>query len=322
MNSTEDDVAVHIVAACYNGARYLEAFLQSVQAQTYGAWTLWARDDGSDDDTASILRAYASADPRIRLCDDCGPRLGATGSFRWLLEQVPADVEYVMFADQDDVWLPDKIARTLAIMQASERTYPGALLVHTDLTVVDAALCEIHRSFWAYSHVRPEPVSLRRLVVQNVVTGATAMFNRRLREAVGRIPPGALYHDWWLACVAAAFGRIVAIPNSTVLYRQHGENVVGAKRGVRHRWRDLPAAALRALRETAHLRVQLARGSAQADAFLERYGPMLGESDRSFLRDFARLPAHGLLRRKAEVLRLRLRREHGLWRNLGILLRA
>ncbi len=313
---------VDVIAASYQGARYIAEFLSSMQAQTHGGWRLWLRDDGSTDGTVEIVQAFAAADARIRILPCDGPRLGAARSFAWLLARVPSDSEYVMCADQDDVWLPGKIERTLDAMLDAESHAPGPVLVHTDLVVVDESLRVIDPSFWRFSHVAPEPALLRRLVVQNVATGATVMLNRSLRELVGDVPDGAFYHDWWFACVAAAFGRIVALHEATVLYRQHGANVVGARRGGRHELRALPAAARRALEETALLRAHLARTTRQAAAFLERYESRLTEPDRRFLAAFARLPEHSFLRRKYEVIRLRLRREHGFWRNLGVLLRA
>ncbi len=313
---------VEIVAAVYQGAPYLEEFLASLQAQTHEAWRLWVRDDGSTDDSVAIIAGVAATDPRIRLHPADGGRLGATRGFAWLLEQVPDAAPYVMFADQDDIWLPGKIARTLEAMQAAEAAAPGPVLVHTDLAVVDDELREIHPSFWRFSHVDPEPATLRRLVVQNVVTGATAMVNRSLRERVGPIPDGALYHDWWLACAAAVFGRIVAVREATILYRQHTANVVGARPAARPTLRELPVVAQRAFRQTAHMRKQLARTAAQAGAFLERFGTLLAERDRRFLAAFARIPERPFLRRKVDVVRLRLRREDGFWRNLGVVLRA
>lgn len=313
---------VEIVVAVYQGAPYLADFLASLQAQTHRDWRLWVRDDGSTDASLTTIARVAESDPRVRIHPSDGRRLGATRGFAWLLDQVPADAEYVMFADQDDVWLPGKISRTLAAMKAAEAATPGPVLVHTDLAVVDDELREIHPSFWRFSHVDPEPATLRRIVVQNVATGATAMVNRPLREAVGPIPEGALYHDWWIACAAAVFGRIVAVREATILYRQHQANVVGARAASRPTLRELPGVAQLALRRSTHMRTQLARTAAQAGAFLDRYGPQLAERDRRFLAAFARIPQQPLLRRKLEVARLRLRREDGFWRNLGVVLRA
>jgi hypothetical protein len=159
-------------------------------------------------------------------------------------------------------------------------------------------------------------------MVQNVATGATVMLNRPLRELVGPVPPGAVFQDWWFACVAAVFGRVVAVREATMLYRQHGANVVGAPRGPAPRWYEVPGLVRESLARTTHLRSEIARTSRQAAAFLERFGPRLSERDRRFLDAYSRLPQHRLLRRKLEVVRLRLRREHGFWRNLGVLLRA
>ena len=313
---------VDILAAVFNGGNYLDELLASLEAQEHRTWRLWVRDDGSTDETVDIVRRHATVDPRIVLLDASGDRLGPTAGFGWLLQRAPADSRYVMFADQDDVWLPTKVARTLAAMRLAEAAEAGPVLVHTDLTVVDDRLCVIDPSFWQYADVNPDSVSLRRLTVQNVVTGATVMLNRPLRELVGRVPPAAVYHDWWCACVAAAFGRIVAVPEATILYRQHAANAVGARRDRRPRWFELPGIARTAIGRTDELRSHLVSTAQQAAAFLERYGPALGQSDRRFLSAYARLPQHGALRRKLAVARLRLRREHGFWRNLGVLLRA
>lgn len=314
--------AVDIIAALFNGALYLEDLLASLQAQTHREWRLWLRDDGSTDATLEIVHRFAATDPRIVLLESGGPRLGPPASFGWLLDRVSPDSQYVMCADQDDVWLPEKISRTLSTMQGAEAAAPGPVLVHTDLTVVDEQLRMIHPSFWRFTGIRPEPVSLRRLIVQNVATGATVMLNRSLRELAGQVPADAVYQDWWWACVAAAFGRVVPVHESTILYRQHGANAVGAGRGAQLGWLALAGLAREALGRSAHLRFEIARTARQAGAFLERYESRLPERDRRFLRAYARLPEHGALRRKLEVARLRLRREHGIWRNLGVLLRA
>jgi glycosyltransferase involved in cell wall biosynthesis len=313
---------VDIIAPLYNGARFLDEFLSGLRGQTHSRWRLWLRDDGSTDRTPDLARAAAAADPRIQVVEDrAGARLGAAAGFGWLMARLPADARYVMCADQDDVWLPEKIARTLAAMTEAEAAAPGPVLVHTDLVVVDETLRVLHRSYWGHAGVDPEPVSLRRLIVQNVATGATVMLNRELRGLVGPLPAGAVYHDWWYACVAAAFGRVVAVREATVLYRQHDANVVGAPRAA-PRWYQLPAATWAAMRRPGHLRAEVARTARQAGAFLERFESRLTEDDRRFLSAYAELPALPFFRRKARVIRLRLRAEHGVWRNLGVVLRA
>jgi glycosyltransferase involved in cell wall biosynthesis len=315
-------MTVDIVLAVYNGARYLGAFLDSLQSQTYAAWRLWVRDDGSSDDSVAILRAHASVDARIAVLHAGGPPGGAARAFAWLLERLPDDAAYIMCADQDDVWLPHKIERTLRATLDVEAGQPQVpVLVHTDLAVVDEELQSVHRSFWEFSKLPPEPAGLRRYVVRNAVTGAAMMANRALVDRATPVPVDAILHDWWLALVGAAFGRVLAVHEPMILYRQHDNNQVGAtdrRITLRAVVRSIATNADR----TRSFRETLAETAMQAAAFLGRYGADLTESDRVFLREYAALPQQPLLRRKRGLLRMRTIRDQGLLRNAVILLRG
>ena len=316
-------VTVDIICSVCDGALYVPAFLQSLKTQTHPRWRLWIRDDGSSDASAAIVNSFASADSRIRSMQSGGGRLGVVGAFGWLFERLPADTEYVMFADQDDVWLPEKIERTLAAMLVAEQRSTGPVLVHSDLVVVDTELNEIDRSFWHFADVNPDSPSLRHMIVKNVVTGATAMLNRALRERVGTIPPAAAVHDWWVACVARAFGQIAVLRAPTVLYRQHGGNSIGARRpSSALAWHDVPREAPGAFGRAAKVRAGIAAAARQARAFLDRYHDDLSAADRQFLASYARIPERAYLLRKLDILRMQLLAENGFIQNVGILLRA
>lgn len=315
-------LTVDIACSVFDGARHLAALLRSLQEQTHRAWRLWVRDDGSTDASMDIVQAFARDDARIRLLPADETRLGAAQSFGWLLERIPA-ADYVMFADQDDVWLPAKIATSLKAMVRAERAAAGPVLVHTDLVVVDAELREIDRSFWHYARINPEARGLRRAIVRNTVTGATLLMNRALRARVGNIPAGAAMHDWWIGCVAAAFGMIVAVSMPTVLYRQHGTNTIGAVvPSSSLGWHDVPIAVTRALRNGGKLRSWIARAARQAETFLGRYGEDLTPEDRTFLAAYAQMPEQPYLRRKRDLFRMQLLAENGVVQNVGILMRA
>ncbi len=315
-------MTVDILCAVLDGERFLPDFLRSLDGQTHADWRLWARDDGSSDSSVEILRAKAASDQRVHVLETPGDRrLGATAAFARLLDAAPQDARYLMFADQDDIWLPGKIERSLRAVRTAEADGEGPVLVHTDLTVVDEALNPIHPSFWAFAALDPEPVSLRRMTVQNVVTGATAMFNGPLRLLAAPIPPRAALHDWWMACVAAAFGKIVPIKEPTILYRQHGRNAVGA-RDARITIGGLPAAISDAMASGPLFRKVLRQSAEQAGAFLERYGDRLPEADRLFLLQYSRIPDRGFFRRKLDVLRLRALPDRGLLGALGAVIRG
>lgn len=313
---------VDILLPCYNGGRYLREMLDSVRRQSHLEWRLWIRDDGSVDDTRDIIREFAARDARIIfLEDESRVRMGVVGAFGALMKRLPPSA-YIMFADQDDVWLERKIHLTLAAMQRAEGIRPMPTLVHTDLVVVDAHLHRLADSFWHYSGVDPEPTSLRRIVVQNVATGAAMMINAALRELIAPLNENVVFHDWWCACVASAVGQIIAVREPSIWYRQHGGNVVGARNRHLRNWRDVRTAASRALRGQRAFTREFEATCRQAGELLSRFESRIGRDDREFLAAFSAMPDRSFLRRKYEVMRLRLRREYGFLRNLGVLLRA
>lgn len=301
--------AVDIVLATYNGGRFLRAQLDSIVAQSFAGWRLLIRDDGSTDDTLDIIADYVRHHPgRIRQVPG-GANLGACQAFARLLESATAD--YVMLCDQDDVWLPDKVSTALGEMQRLEAGCGQGLplLVHTDLRVVDEQLRLIAGSGWRYQKTDPQRWSLNQLLVQNVATGCTVMINRTLRDAALPIPPGALMHDWWLALVASAFGRISCVPRATMLYRQHGANQVGAMN-----WSLAYTVGLLARR--AFIRAAIDHQRAQARTFLETYRSALNDRQQATLLAFAAMPEHGPLRRRLDIFRYGIFYP-GIVRNLG-----
>lgn len=220
---------IDILLATYNGEKYLRTQLDSIFNQTYQNFHLIVSDDGSKDDTLSILNEYrARFSDRITILPFKG-NLGINRNFSYLLENGQHD--YLMFSDQDDFWLSEKIEKTLQKMKQTEKIYgcEHPILVHTDLQVVDSRLELIHPSFWTYGQLTPRSASkLNRLLLQNNVTGCTVMINQALRKASLPIPKEAMMHDWWLALVAAAFGKVEHVKDQTMLYRQHGHNANGA----------------------------------------------------------------------------------------------
>lgn len=223
---------VAILLSTYNGEKFIRNFIDSILSQTYKDFILFVRDDGSIDGTMHIINQYADRYCNVELLRSSGNK-GSMQSFSDLSEYVSSnyDFAYYMFADQDDVWLPGKIQCSLDKMEDMIREHGNIpLLVHTDLKVVDRDLNLISKSFWKYQHINPDLDGLNRLIMQNIVTGCTILFNRELAQISFPIPNGAIMHDWWLALVASAFGKIDYIHEPTILYRQHPKNALGAKK--------------------------------------------------------------------------------------------
>ena len=312
----------HIVLSAYNGSQFISEQIQSIRDQTFRDWRLWIRDDGSTDDTFSVLEEVATSDPRIFLYPRDGRQLGASGGFSWLLERLPDDATQVFCCDADDVWLPEKMEQSTVALLKAEAMEPGPVLVHTDLRITDSKLQTIDESLWHYLEMSPEPVTLQRLLVENVATGPTILMNRDLVEKACPIPDNVPYQDWWITLVAAAFGRVVVLPEATVLYRRHSANLTGEYtkgRGALRSWiRKVAGAPGR----TGELRQWLAASAQQAEIFLNRFEDELSQEAQDMLREYSEIPGLGLFKRKLRVLRLRALPEHGIIRNLSLLLRA
>jgi len=223
-----------ILMSTYNGERYLREQIDSILAQTDREWQLLVRDDGSKDSTPAILAEYAAAhSDKVRILADEHKNLGSKASFEYLLQHAPAEADYFMFADQDDVWLPEKLALTKAKMQVLEALNGThkPIVVHTDLRVVDEDLKEMHPSFWRYSNIRPDILDreVHYLAICNAVTGCAMLFNRAAKQVSLPFADYAYMHDQWIGIKVMAEGGIICpMPEPTLLYRQHRKNVVGA----------------------------------------------------------------------------------------------
>jgi glycosyltransferase involved in cell wall biosynthesis len=288
-NGARTDERVAILLATYNGEKYLDELIRSLLSQTYRNFVVMARDDQSNDQTPNILERWAAAHPDkvIVLSDEHG-NLGSLRSFSLLMES--CDAPYFALCDQDDVWLPNKVELSINEVrnledQSGEDT---PILVHSDLKVVDANLREVSRSFFEYSGINTASAGrLDQLIINNIVAGCSSMGNRVLLELARPIPDGLPYHDWWLALVATSCGVLRTMVEPTILYRQHGENQVGAphqQRGnvlweARHVF--LRPKLLKARIAKAMLIVQ-----SQANMLLRVAGERMPRRNREFLQAF------------------------------------
>lgn len=279
---------VDILLAAYNGSPFLAEQIASIRAQTYRNWRLLISDDGSSDGTLDVARTAGGDDTRIRVFPQHKPFGSARAHFMHLLTL--SDAPYVMLCDQDDVWLPHKIEAMLDCMRKTESQDPEVpVLVFCDLEVVDGKLRRISPSFWSFTGLDSKRTAVSDLLVRNPVTGCASMMNAALVK-LARATPAKSYmvmHDWWLALLAASFGKLVGIDDQLVQYRQHGANEAGAVE-------DRLLSKLGNLAFSRRLAVSSVR---QAVSFLEIYGNDMPNDAREVVSAYARLPQCGVLRR-------------------------
>ena len=309
------DCRVTIVLATHQGEAFLPELLASIRGQSHQEWTLLARDDQSSDATRQILSAAAAVDPRIRLLDDAAMRLGASGNFaRLLQEALRQGANYVLLADQDDIWHLAKVELQVQALQRPEALGDAATprLVFCDAQVVDPAGQPLHGSFLRqnrlpYLHYRP----MATLLGRSYVLGCACAVNRPLLELALPLPEPIASHDWWLALCAAAAGDITCLGAPLLNYRRHAANasqsaiwhVFAGDSGLRRRWDVGWNHFLRSLDQARALGDRLRERQAtsgEAIEMLEAFCRILDEPNRwRRLRQLHRLgvPRIGWLRR-------------------------
>ncbi len=298
---------VDILLATCEGEKFLAQQLDSILSQTHTNIRIIIRDDASKDKTLLIIQEYAARYPEKIQYIHGKERVGVKANFSALMESSTAS--YVMFSDQDDVWMPQKIEKTLKHMlslELNDRNHP--FLVHTDLVVVDEHLNILNPSFWKYANLKPaHDESLNRLLSQNVVTGCTMMVNRLLIELAKPIPEETFMHDWWLALTAAAFGKIGVLDEPTMYYRQHGKNALGAQR----------FGSLRNLKNKLKKLINRdVRKFQQASVFYHRYHDLFDPFHRSTVKAFLNLQRLSWIQKRVEIYKHGFFKQ-GLLRNIA-----
>jgi glycosyltransferase involved in cell wall biosynthesis len=222
LQTEELDEANAMVAAVllstYNGERYLNDLLDSIKGQCFRSFDLYVRDDGSTDETPHLIEAFTDANIREFVK---GRNIGVVRSFFELLEMAGDKYDYYAFCDQDDVWLKDKLSNAVELLNGRNADLP--LLYFSRYELVSSELCHIK-----YSRI-PKKIGFGNAIVQSIVTGCTAVINRKARAVILKKNPVKVHmHDWWFYLVVSAFGEVIYDRRAAIKYRMHEGNVIGA----------------------------------------------------------------------------------------------
>jgi glycosyltransferase involved in cell wall biosynthesis len=266
---------VTVMLSTFNGGNYVKPQLDSVLAQSYPNIHIKIRDDGSSDGTPASLQEYVQHHANISVV--FGNNIGAVRSFMALLKQQEHAEGYFAFCDQDDVWRQDKIARAVRAIQSSED--PAGSLYFSRLELVNQGNAQTQLSDV------PARISFNNAIVENVVTGATAVFGSRIKNLMlmGR-PECMVWHDWWLYLVASAFGNLIYDDEPAIRYRRHDHTLTN----LRVRSRESMIAKLKAFVRVAR-RKRAVSPFEQAVLFGTTYQPLLNQRQLALIGKIAQL---------------------------------
>lgn len=285
-----------VLMCTYNGERFLREQIDSVLAQRGVDVTVKAADDRSTDGTVAILEEYRNKYDNFSYSVNPVNK-NFTYNFLDLLFSVKETAyDYYAFCDQDDIWMPEKLAEAIGTIEARGQT-PNGVLYCSNLRVSDMDGKEMGLE---------EDESILRTnrctyLYENICTGCTTVFDRKFKDACTQYyPQGIRLHDHWLFLIAVYTADMVYDMRSFIRYRQHIDNQVGSRKNV-----------------DGSLRAQFRRFCKQKETdttqrlteLLKGYGEKISERDKKNIRIVANYKKSPVCRLKFAVLpRFRRRR--------------
>lgn len=267
---------VHILLSTYNGEKYVLEQLKSIFSQKFQQFKLYIRDDGSSDQTVKKIKEYLKKYPmyaqKTRWIKNAERKnLGYMQSFWKLLEEADG-ADYYAFCDQDDVWLPEKIARGVEALEREKKDVP--LLYFSNFYQ-----CNEDLSMKKKSMIYHEDIKFENVLFYTPAFGFSIILNEELRKLVlGDFDHAELPHDGWIQKTAAAFGKIIYDPVCTAYYRRH-ETAVTAQNANK-------ITLIKNWVQNEILGESLNKNHAVLKKFYQVYGSKLKEEDRRLLQTY------------------------------------
>lgn len=216
---------VDILLATYNGEKYIRTQILSILSQSYSNWNLVIHDDGSTDNTVSIVKEFASTDSRIKFIDDGVRCRSAAANFMHLLRFSTAP--YVMFCDQDDIWFDNKVEYMYCAIRCTDDSKPNVL--YTNAYVWRPLIGILGKATLTF------PKDINSLLFLNAgIQGCVSIFNSEIRELMLRWKGPLAMHDHLLHLLACTVGKVFYNDIPLMLYRNHDKNVTGNTRTIKN----------------------------------------------------------------------------------------
>lgn len=223
-----------VLMSTYNGEKYVTDQINSILSQKNVEIELFIRDDGSNDCTVALIEDRMNKSKCIHLYK--GDNLGVTSSFKELAEIVDGldlQIDYYAFADQDDIWLDEKICSAINLLKKYANNQP--LLYYSNLRVVDEKLKYKFERFGKH-YVKNTKKSM---LAEINVLGCTCVFNKCLLRLFSAAKfENNIPHDAWIALQGMFLGKCIYDNSAYILYRQHGNNESGQVKKGKNKVKD------------------------------------------------------------------------------------
>lgn len=211
---------VTVIMSTYNGEKYVRDQLDSILNQTYKNIDIVVRDDGSKDGTVNIIKEYQKNHQNIKLV--AGKNLGFIKSFFELLKITDSD--YYAYADQDDIWVENKIELAVDLLDKLDDSKPNMAFGNSDYY-------DENMNFMAEGE-KNRKFAFRTALFECVTQGMTMTINKKTRDYIVENPPkNCFFHDWWTYLICIGLGNVAYSNVTTVKYRRMKSNATSEGQG-------------------------------------------------------------------------------------------
>lgn len=226
-----------IMMATYNGEKYIQDQIESLQNQTFTNWELYISDDNSTDGTLSLLKKLKAKEPRIKTIIKNKSRYhGSYANYFNIMNYVKNNCtyfDYYFYCDQDDIWKRNKLEQEIIALKKIESKYSDSIpaFCYCDLLICDQN-CKSTGDKMS-NHIRTQFIDnpYNTFFKEQYVWGTTMAHNNAMWDLIyiGDLDQtkNLLTHDGYISRYAATYGKTAYISEPLVLYRRTGNNVSG-----------------------------------------------------------------------------------------------
>jgi len=196
------------IATC-NGSKFIMEQLHSILPQLKFDDEIIISDDSSSDRTLDLIELLS--DSRIHIYNNTNEK-NLVFNFENALKHVTGDI--IFLADQDDIWMPNKVTTMLRHLETAD-------LVLSDCLVVNAGNIIIFPSFFEKNRSKPGFVAN---LIRNSYIGSCMAFNRKILDHALPFPSDISMHDWWIGLTGEFIGKSFFCGEKLIAYRRHQTN--------------------------------------------------------------------------------------------------
>lgn len=272
---------VDVVMATFNGEKYIREQFMSILNQSVAINKIIICDDCSTDNTIKVIEDIIKAKKifNVEILKN-KVNIGPTRTFLKVINE--SHSEFIILADQDDIWLENKVYQLLQGARNLNSSKPGVFFSNLDL--INSEGIKIGKSFWQEWEINPKKIELRKIITGNIIPGCSMIINNKMKEILSKNNIDEIsFHDHFILLISTIYKNFDFSDESLMLYRSHNTNfTTKQKRNV--------SFIKSLISKFIWNSPELGNNIKNAKVLLEVFEKDLGDEDKVYIRKFIELP--------------------------------